>query len=219
MNQQLVHNGDSIIQAPNANIHGIYQCCSAALLHGVSGYCTTARFAPKDTVPGAMRTMDPAHCGSFAEYKKERARRHQMFGMPYDHAMCAVLEILYNKAKHGEGGSNMYASSSYATKTWFIADRRRTEGSVSCMNFMLWLQEQGVQQVGRIHISPWRDGAHGGECKGGVYAPNLTRVKELLDRKLAELNAHADWVFFDYFGLHPKQMGENYVADEVGAQW
>jgi hypothetical protein len=142
-----------------------------------------------------------------------------MFGMPYDHAMCAVLEILYNKAKHGEGGNNMYASSSYATKTWFIADRRRTKGSVSCMNFMLWLQEQGVQQVGRIHISPWRDGAHGGECKGGVYAPNLTRVKKLLDRKLAELNAHADWVFFDYFGLHPKKMGGNYVADEVGAQW
>jgi hypothetical protein len=142
-----------------------------------------------------------------------------MLGMPYEHAMCYVLEQIYNKAKYGNGGTNMYASSSYATKTWFIADRRRDEQNISCMNFMEWLKDMGVRRVGRIHMSPYRAGAHGGECKGGVYAPNLTRVKELLDDYLAELNAHADWVFFEYFGLDRDKMGGNYVADKVGDLW
>jgi hypothetical protein len=126
-----------------------------------------------------------------------------MLGMPYEHAMCYVLEQIYNKAKYGNGGTNMYASSSYATKTWFIADRRRDEHNISCMNFMEWLKDMGVRRVGRIHMSPYR----------------LTRVKELLDDYLAELNAHADWVFFEYFGLDRDKMGGNYVADKVGDLW
>lgn len=141
-----------------------------------------------------------------------------MFVMPWDHAMCAILEQLYNKAEFGQGGTNMYASSSYATKTWFMADRRRSPASMSCMNFMEWLMAQGVQKVGRIYISPYRDGAHGGECKGAVYAPNLDAVHEFLQAKLAELNAHADWVF-SYYGCTKANTGRNWKGDEVAQLW
>jgi hypothetical protein len=134
--------------------------------------------------------------------------------------MAWVLEKLYMKAKFGEGGHNMYASQSYATRTWFMADRKRLSDSLSCMTFMLWLKEQGVQKVGRIHISPYRDGAHGGYCKGAVYAPDLKKVRKFLDEKIDELNAYADYVF-DMYGLTEENtgIGETEAADEVADLW
>lgn len=215
--KRLITVGERVIQTPHANIHGFQQCCSAAILHGISGY-SVAACLPEEA-PYSIQNMDPAHCATIAEYIKRRSKKHTIFGLPKEYAYAAVLEELYNKAEHGEGGHNMYASQTYATKTWFMADRRRTPGSFCCLNFMKWLKEQGPGTVGRIHISPWRDGAHGGQCKGAVYSPDLPKIREFLDEKIDELNAHADYVFWHY-GLNEDNMGDNmHTGDEVGKLW
>jgi len=217
--RQLVYSGNSGFANVHAYIHGFQQCCSAAIMHGISGRRVDAYFPRKENgVPYVLGSMKMDHVRTFKEWQDTRSMKTPMFAMPWDHAMCAVLEQLYNKAEFGQGGTNMYASSSYATKTWFMADRRRSAGSMSCMNFMNWLKDQGVQQVGRIHISPYRDGAHGGECKGAVYAPNLDAVHEFLQSRLAELNAHADWVF-SYYGCTKDNTGNNWKGDEVAQLW
>lgn len=213
--KRLTYDGDRGFRTVCAHIHGFQQCCSAAILHGIGGYGQTVNYF--DVSPESLMHIEQAPATSFADWQTRFSKKHNVFLMPWDHAMCVVLEQVYNKASHGVGGNNMYASQSYATKTWFIADRKRTDGSMSCMNFMLWLKEQGVSKVGRIHISPYRPGAHGGYCKGGVYAPDLKKVKKFLDEKLAELNEHAAWVFDTY---NVKQMdGTIETADEVGALW
>ena len=213
--KQLIHDGDRGFQSTVCYIHGFQQCCSAAILHGLSGYPQTVRI-PK-VAPINLPTVDMDRLpNSFEEYVRRFSKKNQIFAMPYDHAMCSVLEAVYNKAQHGEGGTNMYASSRYATKTWFIADRRRNEGSISCMNFMHWLKAQGVRKVGRIHISPYRDGAHGGECKGAVYAPDLPKVRAFLDEKFEELISHVLWVKEFYGNIKAADIK---AADEVADLW
>lgn len=212
---RLFNQNERTFRTVHAQIHGFQQCCSAAILHGVNGYARTNRWPV--AAPASLQAMDQTPVDSFRDWMKQRAEKCSVFELPYDYAMCVVLEILYNKAKHGEGGNNMYASPRYATKTWFIADRKRTDGSMSCLNFMLWLKDQGVSKVGRIHISPYRPGAHGGYCKGGVYAPDLPKVRKFLDERLQELNDYAEFVFEEY--KITRAPGEEYYADEVAAKW
>lgn len=214
--KRISYNGDRGFRTVNASIHGFQQCCSAAILHGVGGYRQTVVYPDQENGHGLLQYIDQTPAESFADWQKRFSHKNNVFLMPWDHAMCAVLEQLYNKARTGHGGNNMYASQTYATKTWFMADRRRTDWSMSCMNFMNWLKEQGVSKVGRIHISPYRPGAHGGECKGAVYAPNLKKIEELLAEKLEELNEHAAWVF-DYYKVKPV-LGAG-ATDAVGALW
>lgn len=205
-----------------ASIYGFQQCCSAAILHGVGGYARQITLPPKPPpgqVPVNWQTMDISPVQSFAQWMKERSKKSNAFLLPYDYAMCAVLEKLYIKASTGEGGNNMYASSSYCTKTWFIADRKRMANSLTCMGFMNWLKKQGVQKVGRIHISPYRPGAHGGKCKGAVFAPDERRIEAFLKKKLAELNAHASCLFAE-FNCTTKNTGVNAAAtDRIGDLW
>ena len=216
-----IRQAERVLSKVSVHIHGFQQCCSAAILHGVNGYTTgTRKLLDTETVRTQIRRVNPKPVRSLMEWQENYASKvPTVFGMNVDTAYAAILEKIWLKAAMGEGGTNMYASSSYCTKTWFIADRRRSPDSVSCLNFMLWLKKQGVTEVGRIHISPWRDGAHGGECKGGVYSPNLEAVRELLDDYIDMLNKYRLEVF-KHYKLDMKTMGRNApAADAVGELW
>lgn len=223
MPKQLIKNGERGHSKPLANIHGIYQCCSAALLHGLQSYANVATIEDKDSVLYESRQREilmipRKRVHSFDEYVKHYSSKNSAFLLPLEYAFCFALEKLYNKASRGVGGENMYASTRYATKTWFIADRRRTEGSYSCLNFMLWLKELGVNTVGRIHISPYRPGAHGGDCKGAVYSPDIPKVRKFLAEKLRDVNSHIEWVYEHYDAVQvPLDQVE--PTDEIGALW
>ena len=193
-------------------IHGFQQCCSAAILHGISGYGRRPGYKSMMNFP-FVSYVEPL---TFDEYFKKYASKHEMFHVPVHYVYCMILEAILHKCETGEGGTNMWASPHYKTRTWFIADRRKGEGTASCMNFMLWLKELGVQKVGRIHISPWADGAHGGECKGGVYTPNEGKVAVFLNEELDKLAAHAKAVVDEYA---INDIDEIEPTDEVAAQW
>ena len=203
---------------PSASIHGVQQCCSAAILHGLSGWGQGVTYTRHPTE--IMKATPYKKCRTYAQYMTHY-KKVKLVHPDMDHAYMWVLEQVYTKAKTGYGGNNMYASQSYATKTWFIADRRRQPSSFSCMNFMLWLKNLGVQKVGRIHISPYADGAHGGQCKGGVYTPNLPRIRELRDEALAKLNEHAKKVFelYDLPTDGTTAIENEPATDKVGELW
>lgn len=211
----LIENGGRGFQRVTYNIHGFQQCCSAAILHGIGGYARTVWYPDKADL--TMEQLDWEPVTSYDEYQERYSRKHTVFSMPYHHGMCSVLEGLYNKSRYGRGGHNMYASQRYATQTWFIADRRRTESSMSCLNFMFWLKDMGVSKVGRIHISPYRPGAHGGECKGAVFAPDNRKIERFLAEHIKQLNAHIEAVKAMY-EIDPAQI-KAYAEDEVAELW
>lgn len=215
IDKPVVGEGYATVGSNSASIHGIHQCCSAALMHNVGGWIRREEY-PRPDFMTETKPVDKVR--SIEAYVKRGMKMHSAFMIPYDFAYLYPLELLYKKAKTGKGGTNMYASSSYATKTWFIADRRRGETSISCMNFMLWLKSMGTANVGRIHISPYRAGAHGGDCKGGVYAPNLAGIRRVLDEGLQKLNAHAEELRVLY-GLDTEVRKVTKAADEVADLW
>ena len=196
--------------AVHYKITGVKHCCSAALLCSVGGSPRAINYDAKST--GAYFK----EARTFKEYYKHWAMQPQ-FWLPQEFAFCKVLEGVYEKHTTGEGGEDMWASPSYATKTWFMVDRRRTKGAVCVLNFMHWLKELGTGEVGRIHISPWRPGAHGGECKGAVFSPDDSKVRAYLNNMLAKANAHAR-AMAEYMEL-PQNVEEIEPVDEVGGLW
>lgn len=196
-----------VYRKPSVGITGIHRFCSGALLYGPDGW---GQFA--DYKKPIHRDYSPAV--SFVDYI-DMWKQHPACQLDRNGVHCYFLEKIWIKAKTGEGGRDMYASQSYPTKTWFMADRRRVGDGLHMMGFMYWLKDLGVGKVGRIHISPYRDGAHGGECKGAVYAPDLTRVRKFLDEELAKWNEHAKEMVKRNFckaeDVEPK--------DEIGGLW
>jgi hypothetical protein len=191
------------------HITGVQRFCSGALLYGVEAWGQRPQYGQRVTKEWeAARSLE-----DYVKMWKSTPQCH----LTREGVYARVLEGVYRKAKHGIGGENMYASQSYATKTWFMADRKRTrvDSGVHVMGFMHWLKELGVTKVGRIHISPYRDGAHGGECKGAVYAPDLPKVRTLLDEWLHQWNEHSKAVCNMYY----QPVNKIKAADEVAALW
>lgn len=217
---RMIDKGDKGFSRVHWNFHGVQQFCSGALLHGLSGYL--AWCAPP-VGRDALSMFDfNTPVKRLDEYMNKYAYKNSVFLMPAEIAYACVLEGIYDKAAYGEGNGNqrnMYASDAYATGTWFIADRKRKDSSFSCLNFMKHVQQLGVQKVGRIHISPWRPGAHGGECKGAVYAPNLPALREYIDDCITRVNQHIQFIAHHYNVPDVMPVEDIDPADEVAAQW
>jgi hypothetical protein len=206
----LIHSANdpqTVYRNPSASITGIQRFCSGALFYGIDGWGQLPNYGKR-----VYKTYTAAN--TFKEYRDLWSNTPQ--NQLNEHgAYCLLLEKLYIKAKTGEGGRDMYASQTYATKTWFMADRERRGRGLHINGFMHWLKALGRNKVGTIYISPYRDGAHGGRCKGAVYAPDLPRVREFLFYELAKWNTHAHKVCELYFT--PAEQDK--AANEIGELW
>ena len=148
-----------------------------------------------------------------------------MYSLPEEYSYLAFLESVFRKADTGKGGSAdngqypMYSGEHWATKTWFIADRVTGRGypenNLGCASFMKYMSHADrANDYGVMVLSPLTEGAHGGQCRGGVWAPNLPYLKERLKSAVLDLNRHAAWLEeVHYTDVKPVEL------DVIAAQW
>lgn len=197
----------------NGSISGFVNCCSAAVMSAFNG---GFRGHPNTCYSNPTRVLKPKVCESLAEWRKyygtgidpNYGSLTGAYAIPEEIAYLFFLEKVYTKANNGKGGVEtgaypMWAGTTWATKTWFIADRMTGRGypdeNLSCSKFMRFMRKEGdAQRYGRMAISNLADGAHGGQCAGGAWAPNLPYLQERLQWALNELHLHAQWIYDTY---------------------
>lgn len=204
-----------LFKNPHYLIHGFQQCCSAAILHGLSA----TQLQPYQIHYNDQQREEPPKFSTLKDYFTWARQRGCEYALPIEYVYATYLEGIWTKAVTGEGGTNMYASSKYATKTWFIADRKRPHlERANCWGFMKWLESMPAVDVGTCKVSPLRDGAHGGRCAGAVYAPNTSGMRKFIKQRLKEAQAHAQAVYDEYI---ESVLGEGVpdTTDEIGQLW
>ena len=183
-------------------ISGLRNFCSGAVMSKFTGGRAAGIAKSLLSAPQVKKYKE---CTTWADWKSRY--NTYSYAVPEEYAYLFWLETLYNKARHGIGGEKndsyrMWGGVDWGTKTWFIADRmtgRSFESGLSCCSFMKFFNKTEMAQTyGRLQMSDLAPGAHGGQCAGGVWAPNLPYIKERLERGLKELNSHAEWLWETY---------------------
>jgi hypothetical protein len=207
----------TVIRNPEVTISGIHRCCSAMNVCGIHGYGQQAHY---DKLYAKMRPY---------QYKDTRSW-HQNFQKALDHytkkAPCqyhipwrlrylpAMLKC-YTKGSQGEGGQNMWAASYYATRTVFMVDRRSMGdgANMSVHGFIDWLSTQ--RNIGKVAVGGYADGAHGGKCRGAVWAIEDKLLEAWL--KKAERAMQRHWAKADKYAVPPEQIEP--IDDDVARLW
>lgn len=200
---------------PMYTISGINNFCSGVLLSGIG--CSTVTYSTKkawDSDPVAMPFKRFKTMKEWVDYYKGN-----IYGLPKLYLWWYLMEVVLTKTEKGIGGLSSgdyrcYAGNSYATKTWFMADKKAEGEGFTTMKFMEFVEGLGVQKAGRIVMSPWADGAHGGQCRGAVWTPNVKSIKEQRNRYLFNMNAHAE-----YCAKHLRTADEPLPEDKVCNHW
>jgi len=181
---------------PKYKISGIDHFCSGALLcNSIAPY--VAKYSIQNWA-ACKQAIPYKKCNSIAHWF-DVYKSSSIYAVPREYILWYLYEAVLDKCVDGTGGRYdgeypMYAGNCYATRTWFMADRRRDETQelgFSILHLMHDIQERGTAVMGRIHISPWADGAHGGSCKGAVWAPNIAGMLQYRDGIISSLNSHA----------------------------
>lgn len=181
---------------PDCTISGLKSFCSGSLLSGITapnlGRTPFYAWDRPDLV--AMPYKEFKTIAKWLEYYKGH-----IYGLPKLYMYWYIMEVVLIKATEGigglqEGDYRCYAGNRYATKTWFLADKKFDRKTGICtQGFIEFVKDLGTHKAGKIVISPWAEGAHGGHCRGAVWKPNLRRMKEQRDRMLYNMHAHAQY--------------------------
>lgn len=209
---------------PQWKVQGVAACCSAAALTNIS------RGVPKHTPNHYLRNPNRHYAEPVQKVHSiwnywQLYNKNPMYALPYEYQFLTILEDVFLKSTHGESvrqvaqheSYRLFADDYYCTRTWFITDMRRARpvgenDPLHCEEFMLWFQSK--PELGTIQISPFKDGAHGGYCRGAVFTLNEEFVKEMLEGEYTWLNQHIKY-------LH-ERFGEKEVPrleDEVCQHW
>jgi hypothetical protein len=201
-------------------IYGVPMCCSAAVFAAPYASMHLTEFLQKHMADEIAKIHTPVEqVNSIADYFRVLGEVRRTYGStPYEATMEIVhlrmLEMIYNKAKRGEGGQNMHAGNAHATKTWVMADSDSSAGDpyVSVHSLCDWLWEQEWREMVRLEEVT---GAHGGTITTWVVTFNLTCVKKLLNQTVIDINAHIKYVnkCVEDERLH-RGLGRPYVANK-----
>lgn len=207
----------TVIRNAEVTISGIHRCCSAMNVCGINGYGQQAHY---DSLYAKVRPY---------KYKEEKSW-HQNFQKALDHytkkgaapyhipwrlRYLPTMLKCYTKGVQGEGGQNMWAASYYATRTVFMVDRQNVGNDcyMSVQGFIDWLSTQ--RDIGKVAVGGYSHGAHGGKCRGAVWAIEDKLLEAWLERAERAMKKH--WAKADKYATPPEVLEA--VDDDVARLW
>ncbi len=210
--------GTSLYNSPLGSISGFPNCCSASAVYGLGAiYCGLA----DDTIHPNQIFEDPTAQTMWGWFDKFRSSQ---FGVPIEYVRWAQVDIILSKVHYGFTTWKRDGYQGYKTRTILMTDKDRRvksdrdrsikgqpEGPY-CSQFMEWLSTMPTKQVGSRVSTQWADGAHGGQVRGMVWAPNSEWLERKVQKVLQELNEYSTAVCASV-------QRTTDAVDEIGKLW